>query len=1176
MAMRGAGMHRLSLWVKLLALVVAFGFLSAGVAVADELYARIRGTVTDATGASVPDATVTVTNTGTGISKSMTTGPDGLFELVNLPIGSYKLTAVKTSFKTFTETGITLAVNQIYVVNVRLEVGTVTEQILIEAAPTQVETTSMQLGIVITGQKIVDLPLNGRNWIQLQQTQPGVVASSDRFTSNFATNGSQTQQNSYLINGTDSNDLPLNSPVVIPSPDAIAEFQLVTNTINPEYGRNSGGILNAVIKSGTNSLHGSAFDFYRDTSLNARNFFLPKPQVFHQNQFGGTIGGPVWKDHTFWFFSYQGTRARQAQAGQIGSTPVFTAAQRAGSFGATAFTPAKSKNKSPIPLFGDSASPCPVSGGTPCAAGTAYSSLFSTGNIPTQDLNSVALSLMNQFVPLPNFAGNLFTFNPVTVNSADQYLYRVDHTFNAHDTIWFYNFIQTNPSTDALPFTGSTLPGIPQFAARHTKQYTAAWMHTFSPTTTNEFRAGYTRFNFDAVEPVNPTLPSSAGFTGINPQVPSKAGLPVIAVTGLFTLGFSDNGPQPRIDQTYQLTDNLSKVYGKHSLKFGFEGRRFNVSNPFFARLGGHYDFAGRGAFSTGNAGADYLLGFPDSYFQTSGNFIDGQAYEYYFYAQDQWKIRSNLTLIYGMGYQIDTPITDRFNNARAINCFRPFQQSAVFPTAPRGLTFPGDTGCSSSGYATHYNDFGPRVGFAYSPNWGRISGGPGKFSIRGGYGIYFNRGEEELTLQNLNAPPFSLASNGIADVAGNPSFIAPFTDIKCVDQNGKAIAGCVPSGPSVSIPNKFPFTVPAAGSAVDFGFFESFSLNVLDPNLRVPYAMNYNLTIQRELPGRMIASVGYVGSVARRLQSTHELNPGINPAGCAANPTCVANRGNQPVRFPGNFNFPGNIFGGIGQQSTDGSSHYNSLQISVNKAPSHGLTFLASYTYSHSLDFGSSFENSSFGGANRGQNPFNPRLNYGDSQFDARHRLVFSSTYELPSIRKIHGFGGIPSRFTDGWRFAGIATLQSGFPVDIRNTGLRSLTCDNFVFYACWDVPNVTGPVQLLDPRTGTSTHPVSGATQANSFFTAQSFALEAFGTFGNVGRNPFHGPGINNFDMMVAKDTRITESTKIELRLEMFNVWNHAQFNNPSGNINSGLFGRVTTAKDPRILQLAGKFYF
>ena len=1151
-------------------MALALGWFSGSAAVADELYARVRGTVMDATGATVPGVDVTATNTGTHISKATQSAADGSFEILDLPIGTYQVAATKASFKTFTTTEFTLTVNQIYVLNITLEVGAASEKVIVEAVPVQVESTSMQLGSVMLGDKIVDMPLNGRNWIQLQQLQPGVMAGSDRFGTGttgtaFSTNGSQSQQNSFLINGTDSNDIPLNTAGVIPSPDAIAEFQLVTNTINPEYGRNSGGILNAVIKSGTNSFHGSGFDFFRDTSLNARNFFSLTPSVFHQNEFGGTIGGPIRKNHLFGFFSYQGIRARQAQAGALNAIPVFSAAQRGGGFGAAAF--AKSKNVSPIPLFGDSASTCPA-GGTPCPAGTAYTALFSTGAIPTQDFNSVAVNLMNQYVPQANAPNNLFEFNPVSTISADQYLYRVDYNIRANDTIWFYNFIQTNPQQDGTPFTGSTLPGFPEFAKRHVKQYTAAWAHTFSASTLNEFRAGYTRFNFDSVEPLTPQLPSSAGFSGISPQVPSKAGLPVIAVTGLFTLGFSDNGPQPRIDQTYQVTDNFSHVLGKHSLKFGFEGRRFNVSNPFFARLGGHFNFAGTGAFSTGNPGADYLLGFPDNYFQTSGNFIDGQAYQSYYYAQDQYKLRPNLTITYGLGYQIDTPITDRTNNARSINCFRPSQQSTVFPTAPVGLVFPGDSGCTSSGYTTHYNDVGPRVGFAYSPDWGRISGRPGKLSVRSGFGIYFNRGEEELTLQNLNAPPFSMQSHGIGDVGGNSSFIAPYTDIRCIDQNGNPITGCVPSGsaPSASIANKFPFVTPGAGSAVNFGFFEPMTLNVLDPNFRVPYAMNYNLTIEREIPGRTIFSVGYVGAFARHLESTHELNPGINPAACAANPVCVANRGIQPRLFPANFTYPGNIFGGIGEQSTDGTSNYNSLQVTANKALSHGLTFLGAYTYSHSLDYGSSFENGSFGGANRGQNPFNPRANYGSSQFDARHRFVMSYQYELPSIRKLRNMGGAGRRVTEGWRIAGITTFQKGFPVDIRDTFLGSLTCDNFQFYSCWDVPNQVAPIQILNPRTAAK----------NAYFTASSFARAPVGTEGGAARNEFAGPGINNFDVQVSKDTALTESTRIELRVEMFNVWNHTQFNNPTGNFNSSLFGRVTQARDPRILQVAGKFYF
>jgi hypothetical protein len=1166
-------MRKASFWVKLLALAVTIGFFSAGAAVAAELYGRIRGTVLDATGATVPDAAVTASNTGTGFSQTIKTATDGSFEFLNLQVGTYTVSVVKTNFKTYTATGLALSATQIYVLDVKLELGQVSEKVVVEAAPIQVEKTSMQLGYTVSGDKIRDMPLNGRNWVSLQQIQPGVVASSDRFGNNFATNGSQTQQNSYLINGTDANDIPLNTPVVFPSPDAIGEFQLVTNTINPEYGRNSGAILNAVIKSGTNSFHGSGFDFFRDTSLNTRNFFAAKPSVFHQNQFGGTVGGPVWKDHTFGFFSYQGTRAATPQGSGIITTNVFTPAQRGGAFGAGAFTNTK---VSVIPLIGDSASPCPV---VACAAGTLYSSLFSTGAIPAADLNTQAVSLMNTYVPtacVVNSSGAcVFTGTASTTVTTDQYLYRADHTFNSRDAIWFYQFIQRSPSVSTLPFSGATLPGFASSSVSKVKQYTAAWNHTFSGSTLNELRFGYTRLNFKSTNPVNPIQPAAGGFTGIIPQ--SNVGsLTVVSVRGLFTLGFTTNGPQPRIDDTYQITDNFSKVYGKHSLKFGFEGRQFRYDASIFgARLDGSFAFNRTGRFSTGNSGADFLLGVPDTYNQSSGNGIVAVAKQYYFYAQDQWKVRSNLTLTYGMGYQIDTPLTDTLNNSRAINCFIPFQTSTVFPTAPAGMNFPGDPGCSSSGYRTHFDDWGPRVGFAYSPDWGRISGGPGKFSIRGGFGMYFNRTETELTLQNLNAPPFSQTSNGIADVKGVPAFIAPFTDARCISQTGSAIA-CSPlsstGGPTpASIPNKFPFIRPAAGSAVNFTIFEPMFLNVSDPNTRVPYAMNYNLTLQRELSGRMILSVGYVGALGRKLESTQELNPGRNAAGCALIPACFNDPFSQNTNFPGNFAFPGNIFAGIGQQNTAGTSNYNSLQMTVNKAMSHGLSFLASYTYAHSLDTGSGFENAGFGGfgcncSYRGINPFNTRLfNYGDSAFDARHRLVFSYTYEIPSMRKLHGLSGIPSRVVDGWRIAGIASFQTGFPLDIVDSNGLNLS-DGSTFYGLWGVPNVVAPVTKFDPR----------ASSTHTYFSTASFAAEALGTVGNTGRSVIHGPGINNFDFQLSKDTQITEKTKIELRVEIFNMWNHAQFTLPVTDFADSRFGTVRSARDPRLVQLAAKFYF
>ena len=1153
---------------SLVVLVLVVSPLAVQTAKADNLYARIQGVVTDPSGAVLAGTKLTATNVGTNLAYESESKSDGGFVFLNLPVGTYKVVATTAGFRTFTATGITLVLDQVYALNIRMELGQVSEQVVVEAANVQVETANTQLGAVINGDTIRDMPLIGRNWVNLQQLEPGVVASSDRFGT-FSTNGSQSQQNSFLIMGQDSNDLPLNTPLIIPNPDAIGEFDMVTNTINPEYGRNSGAILNASIRSGTNSFHGDAFEFYRDTFLNTKDFFQKKPSVFHQNQFGGTIGGPIFRNHTFFFFSYQGTRARQAQAFNVPT--VFTPAERAGDFSADGIQ--TSTAGSPFAMFGDSASTCPVSGGTKCAAGTPYNKLFSTGVIPTQDLNTVALNLTNKFVPLPNLGTNQFTFSPVTTNSANQYIFRVDHTFGSKDTLTGYGYFQTNPTLDTLPFTGATVPGFGDESKRHYKQFTVGWTHTFSSNVLNEARLGYTRFNFDAVEPQTPTLPSSVGFA-INPQNPAVAGLPVIGITGLFTLGFSSNGPQPRKDQTYGLTDNFTWVHGKHSFKFGIDDRRFHVANPFFASNSGTFGFGGGGQFSTGVPGADFLLGIPDTYTQGSGSFIDASAQGYYTYVQDSWKVAPTFTVNYGVGWQINTPVTDHFNHSRAINCFRPGQQSTVYPTAPAGLVFPGDSNCTASGYSTGYTHLGPRLGLAWAPHssgkLGWLTGDQGKFSIRAGAGIYFNQIEEELTLQNLQAPPFALGSGGIADspVFGNPGFAAPFTDVST----------------GVSIANKFPFTPAPAGSNVDFTFFEPFSLNLLDPHFSVPYAINDNLTIQRELPGQMVLSVGYVGSFGRHLERAFDLNPGINPAGCAATPACVANRVFQGSNFPANFRYDPTIFGGLGQQSTDGTSHYNSLQVFLQKRISHGLTYGLAYTYSHAIDNGSGFENTSFG--IRGTNLAIPRLNVGDSAFDARHRFVANYTYEIPVPQALRG--GNKGRLFQGWRIAGITTLQEGFPINISNSDFTSLTCNAFFFYGCPDnAQQLTPSIQKFNPRQVQTLVNGRGQTikNVNFYFAPADFCSARrnltcpmqYGMFGNDARDSLHGPGINITNLAILKDIHVTEQKYFELRLESQNTFNHVSFSNPNGDVNSSNFGKITAdSQGPRLIQLGAKFYF
>ncbi len=1162
--------------LRCLAVGIFLGLLSADLAIADELGGKIRGTVSDPTGAVIVGTQITATNLATGISKRVSTGSDGSYEFLELAApANYTVTAKQSGFKTFEATGIHLGLNQIYVLNIQMELGAVTQQVTVEAAPAQVEKTSMQLGGTITGTAIVDIPLRDRDWIQLQQTLPGVVMS-DRFTDNFSTNGSRSQANSYLINGTDANDLPLNTPLQIPSPDAIAEVQMISSTINPEYGRNSGAVLNAVTKSGTNKFHGDAFEFYRDPFLNTRNFFQPKPAQSHQNQFGGTIGGPIWKDHTFFFFSYQGNRQRRPETifdcgncSNPGTSTVFTADQRNGIFPDLA----TSGGRSAFPLFGEN-------GTTLFPAFTPYSTIFPTGHIPAADLNlnPIAVNLLNKYVPFPNFGATEYTFNPTRTISQDQYITRIDHHFH-NDSVWFYLFQQRDASIQALPFFGSDLPGFPESDPDHIFQYALAWNHTLGSNALNEVRLGYNRLVFVAGEPVNPVQPSSVGFA-INPQS-NLAGIPTIPLTGFFTLGFSDNGPQPRIDQTYQVTDNFSLVKGRHTLKFGFEMRRAQVENPFFFYNNGHFDFAKSGPFTTGDAGTDFLLGIPDDYRQSSGGFIDARTHLYYTYAQDQFKVRPNLTVTYGFGWQVDTPVTDIFNKSVAINAFRPGQQSTVFPTAPAGLLFPGDKGITASGYHTHWDHFAPRLGFAWSPGNSR------KWSIRSGIGIYYNVPEEELTLQNLLAPPFGLFDGGIGDVGGVPSFAAPFSGYAPIRDLSGNLIGVTPT----SIPNKYPYYPPKRGSNVDFGFFEPFTLNVISPDFTTPSSMNYNLTVQGELSPSTILQVAYVGSQGRHLEHVYELNPagkapGVNPA-CAADLACVAFRNVQNFIAPQNFRYPQvnpvtgtHIFGGIGQQATDSNSNYNALQLTLTKHLSHGLEFLGTYSWSHSLDNSSSYEESQGFGTTRAPNPFNLRDNYGDSAFDARNRFVFSYSYELPTVRHFSSLERMPSRLTDGWRIGGATTFQGGIPVTLKESDFNSLTCTLFTYYGCPDRPNVVGPVHLADVRTSSLVNKTQDPTNTTSrdhyFFDPNSFSTEAFGVLGNAGRNFFHGPGLNNFTFGLYKDTRVTESTKVELRFEFYNFFNHTQFKTPNGDMNDPNFGRVLSAQDPRIIQLAAKFYF
>ncbi|MGB9148490.1 MAG: carboxypeptidase-like regulatory domain-containing protein, partial [Acidobacteriaceae bacterium] len=1070
--------------------------------------ASVHGTVTDPNGAVLANASVTALNTSTGIAVSQQTDSKGYFVFPDLHIGGpYSITVEDSGFQRFVVSGIILDLSSARQVDARLRIGSSSETVRVSSEEVEVESSDVQLKDVIGAQELEDLPTLGRDAVQLQKTAPGTVEASDR-EATFSTNGSQTQENSYLLDGTDINDFLLNQPGITVNPDALAEINVISSTIDPEFSRNSGAIVDEALKSGTDQFHGDGFEFYRDTFLNNGNYFSATRPGFHQNVFGGTLGGPIIKNRTFFFLAYQGLRNRTAQT-QI--TPVFSADQRGGHFSADE---AQFSSK-PIPFPGGLNGP---SG--PCPAGTPWNVCFPDAQIPKSNFNPIAVNLLNKYVPAPNYnnAGiGYFNFNAPNTSADDQGIVRIDDQVTSKDALWASVIFDSSPATNTLPLpatestgTGATLPGFAADNSSHTKIFSGSWTHVFNSTTLNELRTGYFRFNYKELEPAAATLaaPSSFGFD-IVPQDAAAGTLPYINVNGYFALGFSTNGPQPRKDENYTFFDNFSKVAGNHDLKFGVNVERFIISNPYYTDNSGAFNFNASATYSTGDPAADFLLGIPATYNQGSGFFVDVRASQYYAYAQDHWKASSALTLAYGLGYEVETPYANLQYDGVGVTCwYATDAQSKVFSGAPPGTLYPGDPGCNKNGGPTsHWDHFSPRLGFAWSPEggFGVLTGPAGKraFVVRGGLGLYWNRVQGEGAQVNSNDPPFSENSVGAAGLGGNPGFANPFADIA--------------DTPGASYPaNPFPYSVPRPGQNVNFMSLYPLEMDNLTSDVDVPYTYNYNLNIQRALPSNMVLTVGYVGSLGRKLIRAREGDPitqqghdaCLNGTGAGApimiggqTFTCLQLIGSQSLYFPGEKLQPGVIPGSqipgvlpngvpyylsIGGMHTSGISSYNALQVSLAKAPSHGLYFSLAYTYSHALDNASSLEDSVANGYGTNYVPGFENQSYGDSVYDARQRLAALYNYEIPVA--FRGSALLRSAL-NGWHFSGITALQTGFPITIYDEGVfNSLYCDQFSFVNCPDVPNTsTFHIHTENPR-----------NPGHYWFNTATFTQEPIGTFG------------------------------------------------------------------------------
>ena len=1167
--------------------VSAFFLIASPAAHAQSVYAVVHGTVTDASGAVVPGATVTALNTSTSSKTVVTSDSNGYYIFPQLQIGGpYTIEVTAAGFKNFESSGLTLNLNDNLSIAAVMQVGSSAQTIQVQAAAVQVETSDTQLKQVISANEIEELPLLARNAIALQKTTPGVMESSDRF-GNFSTNGNQTQENSYLLDGTVINDGPLQDQEININPDALGEFNVVSSTLNPEFARNSGAVLNEIIKSGTNQFHGSGFEFYRDTFLNNGSYFSPVRPTYHKNDYGGTFGGPLFKNRTFFFLAYEGLRSAT-------STTTLTRVPYAGSIASGNFTPDANQLTKATNGSGLSTNAIPFamtgSSGATCPAGTAWNACFAPNAngqviVPTSNYNSIASNLANTYVPAPNFSLSTtpyYNFNSPNTNAQDQGVVRIDEQLTPRDLLWFSSVFQSSPDTTGLPFGGATLPGFTEIDTAHIKIFTGDYSHTFNTSTLNNLHAGYFRYFFGAVEPLHPVLPSSLGFSGITPQLPSAAGVPVMNLTGLFTLGFSFEGPQPRHDANYDFADNFSKVLGNHDLKLGAHFERFSVDNPYYQDNSGDFSYAGTGVFSSGDPLIDFMLGIPDGYEQASGGIINAHAQEIYVYAQDNWKVSDSLTLNYGLAWDTESPYANVQYGGEGIFCWAPTGQSKIFPTAPPGQLYPGDNGCNrNGGPTTKYDHFSPRFGFAWSPNSGpsKLIGTPGShlFAVRGGFGLYFNRDSEEASLQNLADAPFGLASGGALGAGGSPGFANPYQDV--ANRSGLSLA------------NPFPFVPPAVGAPINFNSFEPQFAYSIDPKYSVPYTYNFNLNVQRALPSNMVLQIGYVGSLGRRLVRAYEADQ-ITPAGhaaCVANPACVASASVTSAAFPQYFTQPGvnsdgnPYFYTVGRTFTNGSSSYDALQISLTKGLTHGLYLTLAYTYAHALDNSSGYESSTGGGDSGGgvvnQTPGFQYLGYGDSDYDARNRFVALYNYEIPILRSMNEHA-IMRETLGGWHITGTTTLQTGFPVAIFESGTNaSLWCNGSqtTYFGCADVPETSSfHIPTMNPR-----------NTGNYWFNPSPFSAEPIGTFGNVKRNFLHGPGFNYSNIELYKNFPLgrTEARYIQLRLESYNTFNHPNFALPNGNFSAGpSFGQITNVIQPgtadpqpgRAVQIAGKFYF
>jgi len=1042
--------------------------------------ASLAGTITDPSGFAVPGANVRLVNIATQVSKTVTSDTQGRYLFNLLAPGTYDLEVSAAGFALYRQTGITLDVNTPATVNVHLAVQSATQQVTVNANAEMVDTESGTLHQVVGQQYLENLPLNGRNAATLVYMAPGTVPGKGEDTATYANtsdsiaisvNGTYGDQVSYWLDGAPHEDPITNVNAIFPNPDALAEFSVQTNNFDARYGGAGGAIVNIVTKSGTNQIHGSLFEYVRNGDFNARNFFAAQQDALKRNQFGGAVGGPILKDKLFYFLSYQGTTINNVTYGNTAFVP--TAAERVGNFS-----------------------------GLKAIINPATHKQFPGNVIPSNLISPLSAAILQRVPTSPDPSGLLLYSQPSATRN-HQGLAKVDYTIGRHQlsaSTFFVNY--SDPGWNA----NNTLLNYRLGQVQTTTEGKFSDTFTISPRLVNSFVVDGLVLNSNQTR----TAPFSIFDFG-NPNVTKPA--PEFLETGISVTGFPGWGsgsPQPPgkwLREEVQASELLNYSMGSHSL---FIGAELNPYIRFDSRTGYQEEplYSFNGSF-TGNGLADFLLGDVATFTQSAGKVKFTRGQQYAAFVQDEWKIRDNLILNFGVRWEPFLPYTDPV--AEQVGGYIPGAHSQRFPNAPPGLIFAGDPGFPPGGMHNNLSNFAPRFGFSYS-----VTSGPHTTVLRGGGGMFFIQPFMKLYNNFVQNAPFSpsvkLFGVQFSDPYGSAGVQNPFPPFAPVNP-----------GPSTT------FVLP-----VTYQYF--------NPYWRLGHIEAANFTIQTQLTTNVVASISYVGDRGVHLQYFEEQNPAIYIPGAT-----ISNTDQRRPLYP--------YYASLIEMTNGGISNYNAVQLSLEKRLSSGLSFIINYTRSKSLDNQSVDQQFSLSSPD----PFNRAFNYGLSDFDTPNNFTLNALWDLP---KLQSANRIVRAIAGGWGVTGILTWRSGTPFTVISGQDRSFSGVGL------DRADLVGIPYLPDRPT---------AQMISEYFNVNAFVLNAPGTFGTSPRNLLRNPVYFNLDMGLQKNFPIGERRRFQLRVEAFNLPNNVHFNQPGNNLSStNTFGRITSAGEPRILQLVGRFEF